>query len=70
MRGGCAPFLGVAQYAGVSARELPGFIALPALPAIGGWLMMLAAGLSTVETLGFAALHRRILAERSARSEP
>jgi hypothetical protein len=69
VRGAFAPFLGVALYAGVSARELPGGLWLPALPAIGGWMMMLAAALSTVATLGFAALHRRIVAERSARRD-
>lgn len=69
VRGAFAPFLGVALYAGVAARELPGGIALPALPAIGGWMMMLAAALSTVATLGFAGLHRRIVAERSARRD-
>ncbi len=68
IRGAFAPFLGVALYAGVTARELPGGIVLPALPAIGGWMMMLAAALSTVATLGFAALHRRIVAERALRS--
>jgi hypothetical protein len=69
VRGAFAPFLGVALYAGVSARELPGGVSLPALPAIGGWMMMLAAALSTVATLGLAALHRRIVAERSARRD-
>jgi hypothetical protein len=66
VRGAFAPFLGVALYAGVAARELPGGFVLPALPAIGGWMMLLAAALSTVATLGFGALHRRIVAERSA----
>jgi hypothetical protein len=69
VRGAIAPFLGVALYAGVSARELPRGLQLPALPAIGGWMMILAAALSTVATLGFAALHRRILAERAARRD-
>jgi hypothetical protein len=69
VRGAIAPFLGVALYAGVWARELPGGVQLPALPAIGGWMMILAAALSTVATLGFAALHRRILAERAARRD-
>jgi hypothetical protein len=32
-------------------------------------MMMLAATLSSVATLGFAALHRRILAERAARTD-
>jgi hypothetical protein len=66
VRGAFAPFLGVALYAGVAARELPGGVVLPALPALGGWMMLLAAALSTVATLGFVALHRRIVAERSA----
>ena len=64
VRGAFAPVLAVALYANVAARELP------ALLAIGGWMMMLAAALSTVATLGFAALHWRILAQRSARREP
>jgi hypothetical protein len=69
VRGAFAPFLGAALYAGVAARELPSGFVLPALPAIGGWMMMLAATLSSVATLGFAALHRRILAERAARTD-
>jgi MFS family permease len=67
VRGAIAPFVGIALYAGVAARELPGGVTLPELPAIGGWMMILAAALSTVSTLGFAALHRRILAERARR---
>ena len=69
VRGAIAPFLGVALYAGVSARELPGGLSLPELPAIGGWMMILAAALSSVATLGFAQLHRRILAERAGRRD-
>lgn len=69
IRGAFAPFLGIALYTGVAAYAIPGTgLSLPALPAIGGWMMMLAALLSTIATLGFAALHRRILAERAARS--
>jgi len=66
-RGAIAPFVGAALYAGVPALSL-GSVTLPALPAIGGWMMMIAAALSVLSTLGFAALHRRILAERAARS--
>jgi hypothetical protein len=69
LRGAVAPFVGIALYAGVDARALPGGVALPALPAIGGWMMMLAAALSATATLGFRALHRRIAAERGQRSE-
>jgi hypothetical protein len=68
IRGAFAPFLGIALYSGVSGHALPGTgLALPALPAIGGWMMILAALLSTLATLGFAALHRRILEERAQR---
>ncbi|HEU4428929.1 MAG TPA: hypothetical protein VFT98_09255, partial [Myxococcota bacterium] len=63
IRGAIAPFVGAALYAGVPALSLGG-VTLPALPAIGGWMMMIAAALSVLSTLGFAALHRRIVAER------
>jgi MFS family permease len=67
LRGAIAPFVGIALYAGVSASDLPGGISLPALPAIGGWMMILAAALSAISTLGFAALHRTIVADRNNR---
>ena len=70
LRGAIAPFVGIALYAGVGAQELPGGITLPALPAIGGWMMMLAAALSAIATLGFAALHRQILADRRRKEAP
>lgn len=70
LRGAFAPFLGIALYVGVDEIALPGTrLALPALPAIGGWMMILAALLSALATRGFARLHRRILAERANRGE-
>jgi hypothetical protein len=64
LRGAIAPFVGIALYAGVGAQELPSGAKLPALPAIGGWMMLLAAALSALSTLGFAALSRQIAADR------
>jgi hypothetical protein len=68
IRGAIAPFVGAALYAGVPALSFGG-VTLPALPAIGGWMMMIAAALSVLSTLGFAALHRRIVAERASSQE-
>jgi hypothetical protein len=65
LRGVFAPFLGMLLYLGADARTLPGGVALPALPALGGWMMVLAAGLALVATLGFARLQRRIERERA-----
>ena len=68
IRGAIAPFVGIALYAGVPALALTSNFTLPALPAIGGWMMLIAAALSALSTLGFAALHRRIVAERAGRN--
>ena len=67
LRGAFAPFLGMLLYLGADARALPGGLVLPALPALGGWMMLLAAGLALVATLGFARLQRRIERERARR---
>jgi hypothetical protein len=67
LRGAIAPFVGIALYVGVGELRVPGTErSLPALPAIGGWMMILAALLSAFATRGFARLHRRILAERAS----
>jgi MFS family permease len=60
LRGAFAPFLGMLLYLGADARTLPGGFELPALPALGGWMMLLAAGLALIATLGFASLQREI----------
>jgi MFS family permease len=67
LRGTFAPFLGMLLYVGASATALPGGFSLPAVPALGGWLMILAAGLSTIATLGFMSLRRTVERERSSR---
>jgi MFS family permease len=63
LRGAFAPFLGMLLYVGMSERELFG-VTLPAVPALGAYTMVLAAGLSTVAATGFLTLHRRITRER------
>jgi hypothetical protein len=68
LRGAFAPFLGMLLYLGADARALPGGLALPALPALGGWMMVLASGLALVATLGFARLQREV--ERRKAAEP
>ena len=68
LRGVFAPFLGMLLYLGADARALPGGFVLPALPALGGWMMVLAAGLALVATLGFARLQREV--ERRRRAAP
>jgi MFS family permease len=49
LRGAFAPFLGMFLYVGASW-----------FPAIGAWTFLLATALSTLSSLGFVALHRRI----------
>lgn len=66
VRGVFAPFLGMLLYLGADARTLPGGLALPALPALGGWMMLLASGLALVATLGFARLQREVERRRRA----
>jgi hypothetical protein len=66
LRGVFAPFLGMLLYLGADARSLPGGLALPALPALGGWMMVLAAGLALVATLGFARLQRDVAQRQAA----
>jgi MFS family permease len=66
MRGVFAPFVGMLLYLGAAPRELPFGLSLPAVPALGGWMMVLAAGLALVATLGFARLQREIERERAA----
>jgi hypothetical protein len=68
LRGVFAPFLGMLLYLGADARTLPGGLVLPALPALGGWMMLLASGLALVATLGFARLQREV--ERRRRAAP
>src|SRR5262245_18978033 len=70
LRGAFAPFLGMLLYLGADARPLPGGLSLPALPALGGWMMVLAAGLALIATLGFAQLQRRIEQHRAAAPPP
>jgi len=64
LRGAFAPFLGMLLYLGAESHTLPGGLVLPAIPALGGWMMVLAAGLALVATLGFAQLQRRVERER------
>ncbi len=59
LRGVFAPFLGMLLYLGAAPRTLLG-IQLPGIPALGGWMMVLAAGLALCATLGFAKLQREI----------
>jgi len=66
LRGVFAPFLGMLLYLGAAPRTLPGGLALPALPALGGWMMLLAAALALVATLGFARLQRDVERLRKA----
>jgi hypothetical protein len=60
LRGVFAPFLGMLLYLGAVPRALPFGFASPAIPALGGWMMLLAAGLALWATLGFAKLQREI----------
>jgi MFS family permease len=68
LRGVFAPFLGMLLYLGAEPRTLGFGLSLPGVPALGGWMMVIAAGLALVATLGFARLQREIEAQRSARS--
>jgi MFS family permease len=67
LRGTFAPFLGMLLYVGAGAMALPGDFSLPAVPALGGWLMILASALALVATLGFTSLRRTVERERSSR---
>jgi MFS family permease len=60
LRGMFAPFVGMLLYLGAAPRELPFGVTLPAVPALGGWMMVLAAGLALWATFGFARLQREI----------
>jgi len=60
LRGVFAPFLGMLLYLGAAPRALPFGFSSPAIPALGGWMMLLAAGLALWATLGFAKLQREI----------
>jgi hypothetical protein len=65
VRGIFAPFLGMALYLGWGAVTLPGVgTVIPAFAGLGGGVMLLAAALSAIATLGFASLHRRIARSR------
>jgi hypothetical protein len=66
LRGVFAPFLGMLLYLGAAPRALPFGFSLPAVPALGGWMMVLAAGLAVWATLGFARLQREIERGRTA----
>jgi hypothetical protein len=65
VRGVFAPFVGMLLYLGAAPRELPFGLSLPGVPALGGWMMVLAAGLALCATLGFAKLQRDIERERA-----
>lgn len=67
LRGVFAPFLGMLLYLGAAPRALPFGLSSPAIPALGGWMMLLAAGLALWATLGFATLQRDIEAAHAAR---
>jgi len=69
LRGVFAPFLGMLLYLGAAPRTLLG-MQLPGIPALGGWMMVLAAGLSLWATLGFAKLQREIERRRAAQPPP
>jgi len=70
LRGAFAPFLGMALYLGWSQTPLPGTpFSLPAFQGIGGGVMLLAATLSTIATLGFARLYKRIQRESQSQEE-
>jgi hypothetical protein len=64
LRGVFAPFLGMLLYLGAAPRALPFGLATPAIPALGGWMMILAAGLALWATLGFTRLHRELESRR------
>lgn len=66
LRGLFAPFLGMLLYLGAAPRALPFGLELPAVPALGGWMMVLAAGLALFATLGFARLQRAVERGRAA----
>ena len=66
LRGVFAPFLGMLLYLGAEPRTLGFGLSLPGIPALGGWMMVIAAGLALVATLGFARLQREIEAKRAA----
>jgi MFS family permease len=66
LRGLFAPFLGMLLYLGAAPRALPLGLTLPGVPALGGWMMVLAAGLALWATLGFARLQREIERGRAA----
>jgi MFS family permease len=67
LRGLFAPFLGMLLYLGAAPRALPFGLVLPGVPALGGWMMVLAAGLALWATLGFARLQREIERGQGAR---
>jgi hypothetical protein len=66
LRGVFAPFLGMLLYLGSAPRPLPFGLELPAVPACGGWMMVISAGLALVATLGFVRLQRDVERRRAA----
>jgi hypothetical protein len=68
LRGLFAPFVGMLLYLGAAPRPLPLGLSLPALPPLGGWMMILAAAMAFAATLGFARLQRHIDADRARRA--
>jgi hypothetical protein len=68
LRGAFAPFLGMLLYLGAASRPLPLGLSLPGLPALGGWMMILAAAMALTATLGFARLQRHVDADRARRA--
>ena len=70
LRGVFAPFVGMLLYLGAAPRALPFGLSLPGVPALGGWMMVLAAGLALFATLGFARLQREIERGRAGAAAP
>jgi len=66
LRGVFAPFVGMLLYLGSAPRELPFGLVLPAVPALGGWMMVLAASLALWATFGFVRLQRDVEQQRGA----
>ncbi len=71
LRGAFAPLVGMLLYVGWGAATLPLLgVTLPAWGGLGAGTMALAAVLSAAATLGFGALHRRILRAGAAVRRP
>ncbi len=67
LRGFFAPFVGMWLYVGSEAWSVPGTsLVVPALPALGGWTMLLSAAIAAVATFGFLDLERSIRRSKEA----